>query len=265
MFARTTNGGATWETARAIFAPTDLQFTIGHEIVVLPSGALVDITVLIKGSDFNAPGVDLAVFRSTDQGVTWSGPITVAADRAVQVTDPDTGALVRTAFGLPEIAVDRNSGNLYAVWEDARFSGGDHNDIAFSISSDGGLSWSSPTKISKSPAGVTAFIPTVQVAADGTVAVTYYDFRGNTPAPGLPTDYWVVLCHTACGDSSSWTETHVAGPFDMETAPFAVGLFVGDYEGFASIGNGFLAFFVQTNTGDTANRTDVFAAMIGAR
>ena len=41
-----------------------------------------------------------------------------------------------------------------------------------------------------------AFTPSVDVAADGTVAVTYYDFRNNTPTPAtLPTDYFVVHCH----------------------------------------------------------------------
>jgi hypothetical protein len=51
---------------------------------------------------------------------------------------------------------------------------------------------------------------------------------------------------------------HVAGPFDMKTAPFAGGFFVGDYEGLATIGSTFVPLFVQANTGNTANRTDVF-------
>ena len=32
----------------------------------------------------------------------------------------------------------------------------------------------------------------------------------------------------------------------------------------AAVGNGFLAFFVKTNTGDLDNRTDVIAARVGA-
>jgi hypothetical protein len=39
---------------------------------------------------------------------------------------------------------------------------------------------------------------------------------------------------------------------------------VGDYEGLAGLGQGFIAFFVATNSGDLNNRTDVFAARIGA-
>ncbi len=48
--------------------------------------------------------------------------------------------------------------------------------------------------------------------------------------------------------------------FDMRGVPFAGGYFVGDYEGLASAGSSFLPFFVQVNTANPANRTDVFAA-----
>jgi hypothetical protein len=34
--------------------------------------------------------------------------------------------------------------------------------------------------------------------------------------------------------------------------------FVGDYEGLAHAGNMFVPFFVQANSGNTANRSDVF-------
>ena len=45
--------------------------------------------------------------------------------------------------------------------------------------------------------------------------------------------------------------------FDMRTAPFALGYFVGDYEGLDNADNAFAALFVTANNGDTANRTDV--------
>jgi hypothetical protein len=54
-----------------------------------------------------------------------------------------------------------------------------------------GLTWSPKIQINRVPA-TQAFTPSVAVAADGTVGVTYYDFRNNTDTPGLPTDYWFV-------------------------------------------------------------------------
>ena len=48
----------------------------------------------------------------------------------------------------------------------------------------------------------------------------------------------------------------------MLTAPFAVGFFVGDYEGLDASGTTFHPFFVAANSGNTANRTDVFATTV---
>ena len=265
-FSRTIDGGNTWEAPRAIFASKSNEFTIGHQIAVLPDGTLVDVFNFIKGSGLNAPGFFQAVMRSTDHGATWSAPIIAASERAVQVVDPDTGAPVRTGAGLPAIAVDAGSGILFIVWEDARFSGSAHNDVAFSMSTDGGFTWSTPVKINKTPGNAAAFTPSVHVAADGTIAVTYYDFRNNTSDPNtLGTDYWIIHCHGACFNPENWSENRITpSSFDMRTAPFARGFFVGDYEGLTSVGDTFIPFFVQTNSGNLTNRTDAFETAAGA-
>ena len=47
----------------------------------------------------------------------------------------------------------------------------------------------------------------------------------------------------------------------MDTAPVAPaarGHFLGEYEGLTHSGNTFLPFFAQTNSGNTANPTDIF-------
>src|SRR6266508_3346215 len=120
----------------------------------------------------------------------------------------------------------------------------------------GGLTWSTPVEVNQFPA-VQAFTPSVEVAGDGTVGVAYYDFRNNTSDPAtLPTDYFIVHSHD--GGATFGDEAHLAGPFDMKTAPNAGSFFVGDYEGLATIGNTFVPVFVQSNSGNNANRTDVF-------
>ncbi|HEY3311767.1 MAG TPA: sialidase family protein [Anaerolineales bacterium] len=263
MFARTTDGGLTWEPARAIYHPKSLDFTIGNQIVVLPDGTLVDIFTDFKGSGINAPGVFLEIIRSTDHGSSWSQPIVIDNIRPAAVSDPDNGFRVRTGDIIPEIGVDSNTGRLYAVWQDNRFSGGAHSDVAFSQSSDGGLTWSAAVRINQTTNNAAAFTPAVRVASDGTLGVSYYDFRNNTSAPGLTTDSWFVHCHADCTNPANWSENHISGPFDMETAPFARGFFVGDYEGLANIGNRFVSFAVMANSGNLTNRTDVFFANVG--
>jgi hypothetical protein len=120
------------------------------------------------------------------------------------------------------------------------------------------LNWRAPVQINSVP-GVQALLPTVTVRDDGLIGVTYYDFRNHVPgAPTLLTDYWL----TTSADGVNWNESHVAGPFDFATAPFALGLFLGDYQALTSIGNTFVPFYVTTNANSPSNLTDVFATLL---
>src|SRR5207245_4768308 len=71
--------------------------------------------------------------------------------RSIGIVDIKTGEPLRTGDIIPEIAVDNDSGALYVVWQDARFSGLTRDGIAFSRSADGGLTWSNPVQINKVP------------------------------------------------------------------------------------------------------------------
>jgi BNR repeat-like domain len=256
-FARSTDGGDSWEPARQIYDPGQNDQTIGNQIVVLPDGTLVNLFDEIHNDNSKKQrGFSVRVMRSDDQGDTWSKPIFVDLLGTIFVTDPESGDDVRTADIIPDVAVAPN-GDLYAVWQDARLNGGAADGIALSRSTDGGLTWSPRVKVNKTPTNIPignqqAFTPSVHVAADGTVAVTYYDFRNNTNAAPLPTDYFVVHCHTACNNAANWgDEVQLTDEsFDMRQAPFAGGFFTGDYEGLASAGNDFGAFFGLTHGTD---------------
>jgi len=231
VFARTTDGGETWEPVRTIFEPGTKNETVANQVVVRPArvgGELVDVVNLVtheKNNSGKPHGRSLAVLISVDHGNTWSAPIVVAKMPAATV-DPNTASQVRTGSDVPDAAVDPASGDLYAVWSDARFSGGAYNDVALSISTDGGHHWSDPVAVPRGLTGVTglsrqAFTPQVHVAGDGRLAVGYYDFRHNDGAGGdTETDYFVSQCAEPdptepdlC--ASEWTETRVtAQSFD---------------------------------------------------
>jgi hypothetical protein len=262
MLSRTTDGGTTWSVPRNIMPTNANLFTIGNQVAVLPDGSLVDVFELFHGSGIQPSPQQYteSLMRSTDKGLTWSSVIDISLDRSVAVRDPDTGAAVRAGAGLPDVAVDPNNGTIYVVWSDSRFSGGVRDDVALSKSTDGGRTWSAPIKVNKTPVPVAAFTPSVEVAADGTVGVAYYDFRNNTPAPGALTDAFIVHSHDG---GATWTENRLTPTsFDIEQAPVARGYFLGDYEGLTSAASTFMPFFTQAVTAPT-DPTDVFFTTVG--
>lgn len=255
-FARSTNGGVSWEPARSIYDPGPGSQTIGNVIAVLPDGTLVNLFTQLDPALGGGTNAFLGVIRSTDKGATWSEPVVIDALLSVGTVDPETGALVRDGAILAQVAAGAD-GTLAVVWQDSRFGNLTHDSIAISVSSDGGQTWS-PANLVNPDAAVPAFTPTARVQADGTIAVSYYDLRNNTSDPTtLVTDYWLARSRSG----AVWSESHVAGPFDLDSAPnTGSGLFLGDYQALVATGELLIPFFVATNNGDPLNRTDVFAA-----
>jgi hypothetical protein len=258
-FSRTTNGGVGWEVARQIYDPGPTSQTINNQIVVLSDATLVMFFTQLDDAGGGNATASFGIIRSTDKGLTWSERIVVTGVQAVGARDPENGTFVRDGTNLGAIAAGPHN-DIVVVWQDARFSGGVHDDVAFTRSADGGITWSAPVRINRDP-NITAFEPSVAVRGDGTIGVTYFDFRSNTPDPlTLPTDYWI----TRSSDGITWRESRVAGPFDLAIAPASGGLFLGDYQALIAIGEMFVPFYATTNTGDLANRTDIFASLVSS-
>lgn len=262
LLARSTDNGASWEPARAIYTPTaagGVSQTIGNRIVVILGGAergvLVNFFTQIDTVG-SASSARLGVIRSADRGLSWSAPVFLATLQNVNTVDAASRSNVRDGGSIGSIAAGPD-GSLWVVWQDARFSAGQRNGIALSRSTDGGRSWSVPVAINKAP-GAAAFLPVVHVRADGVVGVLHYDWRNDTAdAATLPTDAWLLSSR----DGSSWAETHVAGPFDLLLAPQASGLFLGDYQALVSQGSSFIPVLVTAGTTVT-NRTNVLAPLV---
>ncbi|MBI5716880.1 MAG: exo-alpha-sialidase [Burkholderiales bacterium] len=269
VLARSADGGVTWDVPRAIFTPVPpggagagISQTIGNRIVVLrggvETGALVNVFTQIDVVG-GVASARIGIVRSLDKGQSWSAPVYVADQRSVGTLDAASGQRVRDGAILPTIAAGPR-GELWAAWQDARFTpGGTHDAIVIAGSSDGGRNWSAPRAINR-VAAAPAFTPAVHVRADGVVGVLHLDLRNDTPAAAtLPANAWLLRSR----DGVDWAESEVGTGFDLAFAPNAGGLFVGDYHGLVSIGSAFVPLLATTNA-DTANRTDVRAPSIEA-
>jgi hypothetical protein len=218
-----------------IYDPGVNAQTINNIVVVPPSGKVDDFFTNIDA----AGNVKIGFVWSRDKGFSWSRPTFATDIQAFGVITPNRHDPVRDASILFSVATDSKSGPLYLAWQDFRFNG--VSDIAFSQSLDGGASWSPPSMINKTPQNLSnklrqqAFIPTVVVAGDGTIAVTYYDFRNDVGTPGVElADYFAVFCKPSaadCSQGANWGSELRLTPnsFNMLDAPDARGHFLGDY------------------------------------
>jgi hypothetical protein len=241
-FTRTTNFGQSWEPVRLLYNPGPNAQTINNLIEVLPNGTLIDFFTEILPSG----GTRIGMLRSTNHGATFSGPTYAAAIATVfGIVTPDTQELVRDASILFDTAVDSRNGNIYLVWQDVRFHGID--EVAFSMSTNGGHSWSTPVQINKTPPNANplrqqVFVPSIEVDKHGELVVTYYDFRFDTDDDHERADHWAVLCDPDkdnCRNPQNWGGERrlTTASFDVLQAPIARGYFLGDYMGLVASGN----------------------------
>jgi BNR repeat-like domain len=252
-FARTTNGGLSWEAARIIYDPGSAAQTFGNQIAVLPNGDLVDTFTLFP--DANGSKADAAVVRSSDQGRTWSKPTIISSLTSVPVTDPKTGAQLRTGDIVIAAAVDSESGKLFVTWQDARFGHGTVDGIVLSRSEDGGRRWSAPAQVN-SVHSAQAFNSTINVNNDGSVGILYSDLRNDTTNPGvLFTNYWLARSDDG---GETWREHQVGGTFDFLKAP---DLFLGDYMGLSASLEPLVAI---PNPVAGTGHVDIYAGVTGA-
>jgi hypothetical protein len=275
LFSRTTDGGRTWDAARQIADPGSKNANTGHKLFVLADGTLLLFFTHEEHHGGGTYTTSLATLRSNDGGQTWlpaTGPVLGPeiksinpADPTIGATDPDTGVVLNEfTAAIAFAAVDRRTGSLYAAWEDSRFGQGQYNSIAFAQSLNGGLSWSEPITINRTPNNIPpadrqAFRPSIAVAADGTIGVTYYDFRFNDANPGTLTDYWFVSMRPtpqqSATDPSNWKDEVrlTDSSFDLQAAAIFDGEFVGDSDGLATVGKDFVAVWSMPAGTDQGN------------
>ena len=180
---RSDDGGDTWETPTRV-SSADRERAVAPSPVVGPDGTL-HVVYLDLGEDSldyegghegrGGPAYDgmweLVHARSSDDGASWDEAVVedelVPSERFIVFTPP-----------FPSVAVDQESGNVYAAFHDQRL--GDPDAWLWSLP-EGAAGWQGPTRVNDTPEGdgTSQYLPKIGVAPDGRVDVVYYDRRAD--------------------------------------------------------------------------------------
>ncbi len=221
---------------------------------MLPGGTLLN-TFLV----FADPARIMAM-RSTDRGRTWSTPVTIGTALQQHPYDPDDKKLEVRDEPAPTPAIGPDGAAYVAYYS---VDGPHSSPILFSRSKNGGRSWSAPKAIIRGP--TQHFNPTLSALSDGTLGLTFYDFRHDRPGDGqLTTGYWFAYSRDR---GASWRQVRVARPFDALTAAVAVnpqasGRFLGEYQGLAPLPRGFASAFTMSKPAAVGGPSNIFFARI---
>ena len=182
-FARSDDGGSTWKRSVRVSTPSRAR-------VLAPSAAVgADGEIYVVYLDLGQDTLDyegahqgfggrpyggrfeLVMGRSVDGGATWEESSVerglTAIERFLVFLPPS-----------PAVAVDRNSGRVYAGFHEQRMGAADV--LVWSLSRDGAR-WQGPTRVNDNPAGdkTSQYLPKLAVAPDGRLDVVYYDRRAD--------------------------------------------------------------------------------------
>lgn len=267
FLSRTADAGRTWS------APARIQTPLGQSLVADKLFAFADGALLLVCEQLptrveqilnrNAPSV-LVAMRSADKGKTWSSPVKLSEiPRRGFPHDPEQGEpggeQGRILTGEVPTASAGPNGTAYVAWADVTAK--DSARILLSKSADDGVTWSAPQSVVN--VATQTFLPTLATTSDGTLGLTWLDFRNDkTSDTELTTDIWFAHSHDQGG---TWRQTHLAGPFDMRRAPEHFGHYVGFVQGLAALRDGFGAAFIQTKPRAIEGPSDVYFARLAAR
>ena len=306
LLSITTDGGLTWSPSTTLYNPfldtTLLTISNGlyddmsvnnNIIIVLPNGNLLNF----MARTYAKPGAtdeefttdvwpyqytlfDIAVVGSADGGATWGTIATQVATMDGNATFTNgytyTGNTITGGVGAQtstegsnqffNVNINPNNGNLYVVWQSGQFTTCQLPQIALSNSRDGGVTWTAPVMVSRTPVDAPnpqAFTPAVAITRKGNLGLLYYDFRNdnNLDQSSTLTDVWFAEYNeknSPTGGSTGVgldfiTEVQVnRNSYVMQNGPMVAGQYItnGDYNSVMAHGkDDFYAVYVEANSG----------------
>lgn len=179
-----TDGGKTFSAPQTISG--NVLYDQGSRPVVGPDGS---VYVFFEGSTRLAALDSTYVVKSTDGGVTFGKPVAISTLH--DIVPPTNTAFRVNSF--PAAAANPVNGDLYAAWStEVTNAYGHHAEAVYSVSHDGGATWSAPAQIfpalnsatrtpigyaagsEPAPRSVDTFWPGVAVSSTGRVYLSAY-------------------------------------------------------------------------------------------
>jgi len=196
-----TDGGTTWARSFAGFskcadAASPFNRSTDPWVSFDSAGRAYQISLGVDSIDFNLSGIEVAT--SVNGGATWTDPVQlIVDDNPVEFNDKESiTADWRDGVG---------AGKAYATWIRGALPGWDHLSEAgaahsfayagrpmFSKTDDGGLTWSTPTPMTKSIVYMQG--NQIVVLPDGTlVSISAMLFRGSGLQPTPSQYFWAAM------------------------------------------------------------------------
>ncbi len=183
VVARSADAGATWGRPVRVSSP-DRQRVVAPSLAVGPKRELYVLYLDLGGDRLDYEGLHrgrggrpysgrfrLVLARSLDRGDTWEE--SVVEDRLVP-----TERFIAFLPPFPSVAVDRDSGRVYAGFHDGRLG---KADVFVWSRAPGAAAWEGPTRVNDTPEGdgSSQYLPKLAVAPNGRLDVVYYDRRSD--------------------------------------------------------------------------------------
>jgi hypothetical protein len=182
--------------------------------------------------------------KSNDGGNTWTSPLRIA-----KVTMPFDWALPNTherVYNYPAITADNSdgpySGNLYVAmytWTGAYLR------VQVIRSSDGGMTWSQPVRLTPKTDTHDQFFPAISVSPTGLVGVSWLD-RRNDPNN---IDYQAFGAISTDGGQSFQPNWQLTAAFSNPKTNGTENNWMGDYTGNTWAGGDFIAAWMDSSNG----------------
>jgi hypothetical protein len=215
--AFSTDGGATFSAPQAI--SSNVLYDQGSRPIVGPDGT---VYVFFEGATRLSALDSTYMVKSTDGGVTWGKPVAISTLH--DISTPADAAFRVNSF--PAADINQVNGDLYAAWStEASDAYGGHAEAVYSVSHNGGATWSAPAAIfpgldgaTRTPFGypapglttpdthrVDTFWPGVAVSPSGRVYLSAYAADVVSP--------WQTCAHPASPSAVGRINCLALGPY----------------------------------------------------